>query len=181
MKSRCRKVSRHSSRITKAKGFFDVKVDSESKRLGSGDTITYRISRGEKRKVSQVSLSGNTQIPASELTSRIVVQKAHLFSPGNFSQKLATSSVKNLKAVYQAQGYSSVQVTSRVENRGPGIAVVFVVDEGPKRHRQLSQNRRRDLISGKRLCAERPSVRRGQTVFSDAGGRAIVQPLSPIT
>ncbi|AXC11871.1 Outer membrane protein [Acidisarcina polymorpha] len=115
-----------------AKGFFDVKVDSDSKILATGDTIVYRISKEKKRKVSEVSVSGNTHLPSSDLTSRLTVQKSHPFSPGNFSEKLVRSSVKNLEAVYQAQGYSSVQVASKVVNDGPAIKVVFVVDEGPR-------------------------------------------------
>ena len=115
-----------------AKGFFDVKVESETSQLDSGETIVYRISKGKKRKVSNVNLSGNTHLPSSDLTSRITVQKSHLFSPGNFSEKLVRSSVKNLEAVHQAQGYSSVQVTSKVVNEERDIKVVFVVDEGPR-------------------------------------------------
>ena len=40
--------------------------------------------------------------------------------------------MKNLQAVYQAQGYSSVTVASKVENQGRDIKVIFTVDEGPR-------------------------------------------------
>jgi outer membrane protein assembly factor BamA len=60
------------------------------------------------------------------------VEKSHLFSPGKFSDRLVRSSVKNLTAVYKSEGFSSVQVTSQVGNRGGDIQVSFLVTEGPR-------------------------------------------------
>jgi outer membrane protein assembly factor BamA len=115
-----------------AKGYFDVKVDARYKKDRESDSIVYQITKNAKHKVAAVQLTGNSQLPNGDLTSRITVQKSHLFSPGNYSEKLVRDSTKNLTAIYQSEGFSSVQVTSKVENAGGNIRIVFHVTEGPR-------------------------------------------------
>jgi outer membrane protein insertion porin family len=115
-----------------AKGYFDVKVDARSTTGTSGDTIMYIVSKEKKHKVTEVRLSGNTQVASDDLTPHIVVEKKHFFSPGNFSEKLVRASVKNLQAIYQSQGFSGSKVISKVENNGGDIKVSFQVKEGPR-------------------------------------------------
>jgi outer membrane protein insertion porin family len=115
-----------------AEGFFDAKVDAQVKQDGQTNTVIYQISKEKKHKVSSVELSGNHSLPSSQLTSQLTVEKSHLFSPGKFSKDLVRSSEKNLKAVYESEGFSSVQVTSSVSNNGGDITVGFRVNEGPR-------------------------------------------------
>jgi outer membrane protein insertion porin family len=115
-----------------AKGFFDVKVDDSLDRKKDVATIVYRITKEKKHKVTAVKLSGNKQLQADTLTPHIAVQKSHLFSPGKFSERLVRASVKNLDAVYQSEGFSSVQVAPTLENHGGDIQVAFRVTEGPR-------------------------------------------------
>jgi outer membrane protein assembly factor BamA len=115
-----------------AKGYFNVKVDAQLKTEPTRNTILYKITKEKKHKVAAVEMSGNSKLPASELTPHLTVAKKHLFSPGKFSQQLLRSSVNNLKAVYQSEGFSSVQVTSSVTNCGGDINVQFRVTEGPR-------------------------------------------------
>jgi outer membrane protein insertion porin family len=115
-----------------AKGNFDVKVDSELTKSGAGDTVTYRITRGKKHKVTDVQLTGNTHLPASRLAPQIAVKRKHFLSAGKYSDALVRSSVKNLKGVYESEGFSSVDVASSVINHGEDIQVNFRVTEGPR-------------------------------------------------
>jgi outer membrane protein insertion porin family len=115
-----------------SKGYFDAKVESDYHSQDSTADIVYQITKEKKHKVEDVSLSGNNQLKSSDLTSHITVEKKHLFSPGKFSDALVHSSVKNLQAVYQSNGFSSVHVTSTVINHGGDIRVMFHVDEGPR-------------------------------------------------
>ncbi len=114
------------------KGYFDVKVDSQLKTEKAGETVIYQIAKEKKHKVTDVQLSGNTHLPASDLTPHISVQKKHLFSSGKFSNQLIRSSVNNLTAVYQSEGFSSAQVAPIVVNNGGDIQVSFRVTEGPR-------------------------------------------------
>jgi len=114
------------------KGYFDIKVSSDL----SGDknlrTVVYRVSKGKKHSVTAVDLTGEQQLKAEALTPHIAVQKKHFLSHGQFSDQLVRTSIKNLKAVYESQGFSSVQVTSDVINHGGDIEVAFHVTEGPR-------------------------------------------------
>lgn len=115
-----------------AKGYFDAKVDSEFHKQDSTDTIVYQITKGKKHKVAGVDIRGNTNLKTSELMPRVTIQKSHLFSPGKFSNDIVRASTKNLTALYQSEGYSSVKVTPSVINRGGNIRVSFQIDEGPQ-------------------------------------------------
>ena len=115
-----------------AKGHFDVKVTSELTGDKKLRTVVYNITKGKKHNVTAVHLTGEQQLKADDLTPQITVEKKHFLSHGKFSDELVRTSVKNLKAVYQSQGFSSVQVTSAVVNHGGDIQVAFHVAEGPR-------------------------------------------------
>jgi len=114
------------------KGYFDVKVDSNRVNNSKGEQITYRITKNKKHKVESVQLTGESQMPASQLTPLIAVKKKHFLSAGKFSDDLLNASVKNLRALYQSEGYSGVQVTSSVKRDGGNVEVAFRVVEGPR-------------------------------------------------
>jgi len=114
------------------KGFFDVKVDADVHKQGSRTTVIYRITREKKHKVENVEISGNMQLKSSELLPQVAVEKKHFLSRGKFSQDLVRKSITNLKAVYQSEGFSSVQIAPDVRNPGGDVSVVFIVTEGPR-------------------------------------------------
>jgi outer membrane protein assembly factor BamA len=115
-----------------AKGFFDVKVDPQFDKGPDGDTIVYRITKEKKYKVTSVSVGGNTHLPDSRLKPSVTVTEKHWFSPGKYSDQLVRSSVKNLKAVYASEGFSSVQVAPAVARKDGNVQVSFRVTEGPR-------------------------------------------------
>ena len=115
-----------------AKGYFDVKVTSDMTGDEKLRTVVYHVSREKKHKVTDVRLTGESQLKADDLEPHVTVQKKHFFSHGQFSDQLVRTSINNLKAVYQSQGFSSVQVTSSVVNHGGDIQVAFHITEGPR-------------------------------------------------
>ena len=115
-----------------AKGHFDVKVTSDMNGDDNLRTVVYHVTKEKKHKVTDVRLTGESQLKADDLEPHIAVQKKHFFWHGRFSDQLVRTSVNNLKAVYQSQGFSSVQVTSSVVNHGGDIQVSFHVTEGPR-------------------------------------------------
>ena len=114
------------------KGYFDIKVSSQITGNDQLRTVTYRIAKGKKHSVTDVRTAGEQQLKADQLTPHIAVQKKHFLSHGQFSDQLVRASIKNLKGVYESQGFSSVQVTSNVINHGGDIEVTFHVTEGPR-------------------------------------------------
>jgi outer membrane protein insertion porin family len=115
-----------------AKGYFDAKVTSDMTGDEKLRTVVYHVSKEKKHKVTDVRITGESQLKADDLEPHLTVQKKHLFSHGNFSDQLVRTSINNLKAVYQSRGFSSVQVTSSVVNHGGDIQVAFHVTEGPR-------------------------------------------------
>jgi outer membrane protein insertion porin family len=114
------------------KGFFDVNVDSDFHKQDSVDTIVYTITKGQKHKVTDVSVAGNSQVKTPDLMAMVTVKKKHLFSPGDYSEQLVRTSQKNLTALYESEGFSSVQVTPSVSHKDGNITVAFHVVEGPR-------------------------------------------------
>jgi len=114
------------------KGYFDIKVSSDV----SGDdklrTVVYRVVKGKKHSVKGVHVTGAQQLKGDDLMAHVAVQKKHFLSHGQFSDQLVRASIKNLKGVYQSQGFSSVQVTSNVVKNDGDIDVSFHVVEGPR-------------------------------------------------
>jgi len=115
-----------------AKGYFDVAVDAKLSQQNAAQSVVYHIAKEKKHKVSEVKVTGNAGLSASELTPHLTVEKAHLFSPGKFSDKLVRDSVKALQSVYQSEGYSSAKVTSSVVKQDGNVAISFQVREGPR-------------------------------------------------
>lgn len=115
-----------------SKGYFDVRVNATVQKQGARSIVIYRIAREKKHKVEDVKISGNLQVKSSELLPQIAVEKKHFFSRGKFSQVLLRKSVTNLKAVYQSEGFSSVQVVPDVKNSSGNLSVAFSVTEGPR-------------------------------------------------
>jgi outer membrane protein insertion porin family len=114
------------------KGFFDVIVDSQFDKKDSVDTIVYTITKGKKHKVVDVAVTGNHEIKTPDLMALVTVKKAHLLSPGDYSEQLVHASQKNLTALYGSEGFSSAQVTPAVSHKDGNVAVVFHVTEGPQ-------------------------------------------------
>jgi outer membrane protein assembly factor BamA len=115
-----------------AKGYFDVAVQSDVHPSPNGQTILFRIIKGARHKVSEVTIVGNQELSDDELRGHVKVQKGRFFSHGAFSQRLVKTSADNLKRVYQAEGFSSVTVTPEVKKTGGNLSVQFRVNEGPQ-------------------------------------------------
>jgi outer membrane protein insertion porin family len=115
-----------------SQGFFDVKVESQLTKGAKSDVVVYKIAKEKKHKVTGIDVTGNATLPSSQLTPKITIEKKHFFSPGKFSDQLVQTSTKNLKAVYQSEGFKDVQVTSVVERANGDVQVIFRVVEGPR-------------------------------------------------
>ena len=109
-----------------------MKVTSEMTGDEKLRTVVYHVTKEKKHKVTDIRISGESQLKSDDLEPQLAVQKKRFLSHGKFSDQLVRTSVNNLKAVYQAQGFSTVQVTSSVTNHGGDIQVAFHVIEGPR-------------------------------------------------
>src|SRR5437868_3742979 len=115
-----------------SKGFFDAQVQADVQPQAQGESITYRITKGPRHKVTGVSVAGNQSLTEKELLPHVAVEKGRFFSHGKYSQKLVNTTVKNLEGVYRSAGFSTVKVTPQVQNHDGNISVAFQVNEGPR-------------------------------------------------
>ena len=88
-----------------SKGYFDAAVQSEVQPAPNGQTILFRIIKGERHKVKEVDYRwkpGPLRQPTTRATESA---KGRFFSHGAFSQRLVKTSADNLKRVYEAAGF----------------------------------------------------------------------------
>ncbi len=147
-----------------SKGYFDANVDTTIEQQPSGEHIVYRIDKGPRHKVSEVSVAGNKHFSSKELMSHVAVQEAgfFFFSHGRFSQRLVRQTVKNLTALYAADGYSSVEVTPEVKNQNGNLAVTFRIKEGPQDIVEALNIEGNDTLSQEQLAPNGLRLRAGQ-------------------
>ncbi len=115
-----------------SKGYSDAQVQAHLEQGNASSTIVYHIEKGKKHSVEGIKIAGNQHMPTSELISQVSIRKEHFLFHGEFSDALLRSSVKNLTAVYEAQGFSSVNISAKVARNGGNVTVSFHVAEGPR-------------------------------------------------
>jgi outer membrane protein insertion porin family len=114
------------------KGYFENKVSVNVQQNPDGESIVYRVEKGARHKVGEVTVAGNQTIDDKELMPSVAVKEGHFLSHGSFSEKMVQQSVKNLEGIYKAAGFSTVKVTPKVDYKENKLAVTFNVEEGPR-------------------------------------------------
>lgn len=115
-----------------SKGYFNATVAVQSAANKSHDTVVYTVNKEKKHVVPDIQFTGNKHIAEDQLRSHIPLEESHFLYHGKFSEKLVRDSVKNIKSLYQSEGYSGVQVVSRVKNDSGDITVSFNITEGTR-------------------------------------------------
>ena len=125
-------------------GYFNAVV--EVKVIGErtpAERVVYTVDRGKKHKVSVVTFSGNKYFSDDILRDRVRVQPADAFlRSGRYSQSLVNSDASSIEAIYRANGFNGVKVTSSVQDSDDDkngkelkvalIRVKYTIDEGPQ-------------------------------------------------
>ena len=125
-------------------GYFDV--DASVKVIGAGtaqETIVYSVDKGRAHKVANVTIAGNKYFTTDVLQERLRVQRADKYlRSGRYSSALVKADEDSISAIYRANGFSGVKVSSSVKDVDPGpnakknakalIYVAFTVVEGPQ-------------------------------------------------
>ena len=104
-------------------GYFDVTDTVELEGKGTGQVqVVYTVDPGKKHKVTAVTLKGNKYFDSSTLEDVMRVKKADAYQrSGRYSAQLLAADVNSIEALYRANGFSAVKVTSDVkdEDKGP--------------------------------------------------------------
>jgi outer membrane protein insertion porin family len=94
-------------------GYFDAQVDHGRKSAGAdGVTILYTVKLGQRRRVEQVSITGNHYFSTATLMDLLSVHAADVLDRhGLYSQALVSADVSALESAYRNNGFSQVKVT----------------------------------------------------------------------
>ena len=134
-------------------GYFDTRVDHQRRVSGTAEvTIVYNVNLGLRRRVEQVSITGNHYFSTATLSEMLSVHAADVLDRhGLYSQALLTADVNAIENVYRNNGFASVKVateTSTPETSGDAqnrlaqsphptshtapLRVVYHITEGPQ-------------------------------------------------
>jgi outer membrane protein insertion porin family len=119
-----------------SQGYFDATVDVNSRQNDQRNEreIVYQVTRGNRYRLAHISFDGNKYFETSLLAHRLQLQTASFASAGKFSQQLLRNDTDSLRAVYLANGFRDVQVSSAVDDQYEGkknnLAVTFHIVEG---------------------------------------------------
>ncbi|MCC7387892.1 MAG: BamA/TamA family outer membrane protein [Phycisphaerales bacterium] len=119
-----------------AKGFYHAQVDWDRKELEDNGIVLFRVTEGEKLKVTGVRFEGVQSLPEGELRRQIKTKKTFLFTSAPLDDDLLDGDVAALYGFYRDHGYLDVRVDRRVQpspNNREAI-VSFIIDEGPLYH-----------------------------------------------
>ena len=117
-------------------GYFDAKVSFSSKSAPGQEIIEYQIDRGERHKVALVAVHGSHYFDADTIRERMYIRPASFvqFPHGRFSDDFLRQDMDAITALYRANGFRDVEVSSRVDHDYKGkannMAVHIEVKEG---------------------------------------------------
>ena len=112
------------------KGYFDVKITSQTSHGPSQISLEYQVDLGGRHRITSVKITGNRHFDQGELADQVVVRRSQFLSRGKFSNDLVSRSVSNLTAYYRNAGYADVDVQPQVNDQDGKVAVTFRISEG---------------------------------------------------
>jgi outer membrane protein assembly factor BamA len=122
------------------RGFFNVKVEHMQPATDTDPVvISYTVHLGQRSRVAEVNIVGNHYFDADTLKERLNVHASDPFNrEGIYSQALLNADVASLRALYQNNGFSAVEITpstteSDISDYGKQVPlkVVYNIVEGP--------------------------------------------------
>ena len=119
-------------------GYYDVDIDFQVQpEQDDLQTIEYVISRGQRYRLSKVSITGNQYFSADVVRERMYIQPASFtLRHGRYSEAFQRKDEENIRNLYRSNGFRDVKVTSTVDRKSDSktgsIAVTVAIQEGPQ-------------------------------------------------
>lgn len=116
-------------------GYFDAEVDYHSENASKNTrVIVYRVTRGERFRLSGVAFTGNKYFSNALLAGRLQIQTASFASNGRFSQRLVRSDADSIRDLYVSNGFREAKVDPQIEDKyrrkKGNLFVTFHITEG---------------------------------------------------
>lgn len=122
-------------------GYFNARVEHKQPIPDTDPLlIQYNVHLGQRSRVSQVKITGNHYFDTATLKEKLGVHAADSFNrQGVFSQALLNADVASLRALYQNNGFTEVEIaSSTTESEIPDsgkvvpLKVAYHITEGPQ-------------------------------------------------
>ncbi len=120
-------------------GYFDVMVDFREEKSGPDEmNYVYTINLGPRRKLVDIQIRGNEFFDTDSIRERMMLQPAGMLRlrHGRYSESAVRRDEDAIKALYQANGFRDVNVTTRTidsyKGKADEIAAVVTIKEGPQ-------------------------------------------------
>lgn len=121
-----------------SKGYYDVDVDFRMRpQVDDEQIIEYVIAQGQRYKLVNLTLTGNSYFTEEDLRERMFIQPATLtMRSGRYSEAFRKKDEENIANLYRSNGFRDVKVTSDVNRNYGGkegeVGVTVKVEEGPQ-------------------------------------------------
>ncbi len=119
-----------------AKGYYHAQVDWDRKELEDNGIVLFRVTEGERLKVTDIRFEGVESIPVGELRRQLKTKETFLFTSAPLDDDVLDGDVAALYTFYRDHGFLDVRVDRRTQpapNNREAI-VSFIIDEGPLYH-----------------------------------------------
>ena len=119
-----------------SQGYFDAAVSfKQQETKGTTIEIEYLVDRGKLHRVVSVEIVGNKYFNTKMIRERMFVAPRSIeFRRGRYTEALRKRDTGAIQALYEANGFRDVKVTSEAVDNYKGregeIAVTFTIDEG---------------------------------------------------
>jgi outer membrane protein insertion porin family len=115
------------------KGYFEVKVNTNTQQQNDRTILTFQIDKGRKYSVKEIAFIGNHHLSSSDLAAQVDVKEGKwIIKHGTYSAKLTSQSAKNVENFYKDNGFEQAKVTPQAIIRNQGIHITFNVVEGDR-------------------------------------------------
>jgi outer membrane protein insertion porin family len=119
-------------RLYRDKGYYQASVTIDQKELDEHQILLFRISEGERVKVTDIRFEGNKSFAPKQLTPSIKTTVAGLFESGPLDNEVLDRDVADLVTFYKDRGYLDIRADRQITfaPNGKEAIVTFLLDEG---------------------------------------------------
>lgn len=125
--------ARNLSDYLETEGYFDAEVEYDRRNVSEDEvSVVYQVDRGERQKLSRVTIGGELFFDEQTIRERLLIQEASLqVRRGRFSTRLLERDIDAILNLYRTNGFRDAEVEPSVVPAGDKkIAVHLQIEEG---------------------------------------------------
>lgn len=128
------RYARRIEELYRTRGYSGANVTWDEDELRDNGVVLFRVTEGERVRVTQIRFEGNTSFTEAMLKREIRTRTAGILSRGPLDDEVLLDDVAAIRRYYQDRGYLDVEVDRlppRISPNGKEAIVTFLIEEGP--------------------------------------------------